>query len=328
MSNIVDAFFISAIVINTLISFKKPEYGVASYLVLSFICPHLRFLGPAIPYEIAAFLPVVFACSYVSKFKFRFRLEYFFFLSYLVFGIFSTCVSVWIHGANVLWIPIAGFIRVLVVLILIREFLSTNTISKLLCVVIFVNMLVALSQVFMEGAIDITYKLYSKEIGGGVLDQYMEEGFIPRATGTLVSPVNLGVISLISFSVSYQRIISGFNSIYDKILLSSSIVTGIVSLSKTSIIGIPIIFITGLGVTLLKFVIRGGVFNIWSLPKITTAFSVVSVLAWWLVSYLKDLGFTIIRYLGFILNPLKSFDTRYGSGSTTLDKTIEVTMDN
>jgi hypothetical protein len=328
MTLLIDTAILALVAGNTLLAFYSPKKAVGLYALSALIFPHLRVFGPAVSYEIAAFIPVGFVCFYRSRYRIRPRLEYHLLAVYFIIAVAATVLSVARFGTSVLWIPILGWLRFLFLLVLFNEFVDRETIFKVLAVAITVNVIVAVPQLFVPGALEVSHQLYAKE-SQTVLDNYMEMGVIPRAPGTLGSPVNLGVLSLISFALAFERIMrSGYTlgRIFAAVVATSA---GMLALSKTAILGIPLIFATG---ALLKF--SSSLFQkIHISPKglFTTLglFSVGGVGMWQFITYLNESGFNIIRYTIFLQNPFRAFETRYsGTGNTTLDVTMEVVSAN
>jgi hypothetical protein len=328
MTLLIDIAILTLVAGNTLLAFYSPKKAVGLYALSALVSPHLRVFGPAVSYEIAAFIPVGFVCFYLSRYRIRPQLEYNLLAVYFIIAVAATVLSVARFGASVLWIPILGWLRFLFLLVLFNEFVDRGTIFKVLAAAITVNLIVATSQLFVPGALEMSHQLYAKE-SQTVLDKYLEKGLIPRAPGTLGSPVNLGVLSLISFALAFERIMRlGYTlrRIFVAVVATS---TGILALSKTAILGIPLIFATGALLKLSGSLVQKISVSLRGLLVTLGLLSLSGIGVWQLITYLSERGLNIIRYIGFLQDPLRAFETRYaGTGNTTLDVTMEVVSAN
>lgn len=328
MTLLIDAVILALVAGNTLLAFYSPKKAVGLYALSALISPHLRVFGPAVSYEIAAFIPVGFVCFYRSRYRIRPRLEYHLLAVYFIIAVAATVLSVARFGTSVLWIPILGWLRFLFLLVLFNEFVDRETIFKVIAAAITVNLIVAVPQLFVPGALEVSHQLYAKE-SQAVLDNYLDRGVIPRATGTLGSPVNLGVLSLISFALAFERITRLGYTLRRTFTAVVATSAGILALSKTAILGIPLIFATG---TLLKFsTTLFGKIRV-SPKRLSTTLGLLSlggIGLWQLITFLNESGLNIIRYISFLDDPLRAFETRYaGTENTTLDVTMEVVKAN
>jgi hypothetical protein len=324
MSLLIDIAVLVLVVGNSLLAFYRPKQAVGVYAFLALVSPHLRILGPAVSYEIAAFIPVSFICFFISRFKVNNHIEYGVLAAYFIVAISATVLSVIRFGTSVLWIPILGWMRFFFLLVLFNEFVDRETIFKVFAVAIAVNLIVAISQLFVPGALEVTHQLYAKE-SQAVLDRYLERGLIPRAPGTLGSPVNLGVLSLISFALAYERIMRLGYTLRRILIAVAATSAGILALSKTAILGIPLIFTTGAVLKFLRNLVQKRSLSLRRLSMTLVLLSLGGIGVWQFITYLSERGLNIIRYISFLQDPLRAFETRYtGTGSTTLDATMEV----
>jgi len=312
---------------NVLFTFFRPRQGVAFYLLMALVAPHLQLGGTAVSYEILGFLPVGGVAFYRNGFRAELKAEHWLWIVYLILAIAATLLSVMRFGASVRWIAILGWGRAFFLFVLICTLLNRKSIFRVLSAAVVINLVVAAAQLFVSGAIEVTHALYAKE-SQTVLSRYLERGVIPRAPGTLGSPVNLGSLSLLTFAVAYERILRvGYQRLTTFIALAA-VMAGGLAISKTAILGIPLILVMGMVLRFGQKIVSGFRIVPRRLARATTVAAAGGVGIWYLVRVLNEAGFGILYYLGFVLNPLKAFETRYGGDDAGLNKTIEVAMEN
>jgi hypothetical protein len=247
--------------------------------------------------------------------------------SYFVLAVVATLLSVSRFGAEVKWLAIFGWGRALFLFVLISTILDRERIFQVLSAAIVINMFVAAAQLFISGAVDVTYALYAKE-SQTVLAGYLEQGFIPRATGTLGSPVNLGVFALVTFAVACERILCLGYTVRRVAVALSAMITGVLALSKTVVLGIPVVLGVAIVLRLGQTIVRGPRL----VPRRMLAFSTVAAAGgvgiWYLVQFLSQAGINILRYIAFLQNPLAALETRYAASEGNLEATMDVAMEN
>lgn len=120
--------------------------------------------------------------------------------------------------------------------------ISKDYLEKILLTVICINMVLVIIQIIFPQSVLMFYNFYFKE--SLVLLKYiLKIGRFVRTTGSFGTLVNLGIFSLISFTFFYTKILELDFRKEIIIGLICSIVCGISSLTKTFIIGMPIIII-------------------------------------------------------------------------------------
>lgn len=327
MTAVVNFLILGTLVGNVLLALFRPRQGVAAYLLLAFVAPHFHLGGTAISYEILGFLPVGGAAFYRNGFRFQLKAEHWLWIGYFVVAAAATLLSVIRFGAGVRWIAMVGWGRAFFLFVLISTVLNREGIFRVLSAAVVFNLVVAAAQLFIPGAIETTHTLYAKE-SQDVLAQYLERGFIPRAPGTLGSPVNLGALALLTFAVAYERILRRGYSKQSAFIVLASVIAGGLAISKTAILGIPLILALGLALRFGQKLVSGFRIVPRRLVRATTVVAAGGIGVWYMVRALSEAGFSILYYLGFILNPLEAFETRYSGEGAVLNKTIEVTMEN
>lgn len=326
MMALVNVAVLCALVGNTLLCFFSPRRGLTVYIILSFVSPHFQVGGTPLPYEILSFPSVFFITLYRNKLQVFFRVEHGIWLIYFIISIFATLFSISKYGSGVRWIAISGWVRAFVFFLIFSTVLDRRSIYYSFFVSMVINFVASVAQIFIPGAIDITHALYSEEYMS-VLDRYLEEGGIPRAVGTMGTPVDLGALSLIAFGISYDRLLRLKYNYKFFISILISICVGIMALSKTSILGIPILLMLGVffnsGLNFYNFF----VFYPTRYIYLSFLLSFVGFVIYYLGYTLVEYGYNLFYYFEFFRNPLRALESRY-SDSGALGQTIDVAMSN
>ncbi len=312
---------------NIIFSVFRPRQGTAVYVILAFIAPHLRLGGMAVPYEILAFLPVGLIVLYRKRLRIRIKIEHGLWAVYFTLAIAATLHSTYQYGSGVLWIPIFGWARAFIVFLLTVSVLGRQSILWVLILTITVNFVFAVTQPFLPGILDVTHALYSQE-STGPLNRFVERGSITRAVGTFGSPVDLAAVALISFGIAYERILRQEDNKLLVFILVLSASVGVLSLSRTAILGIPLVLVLGIIIQFRQTAVRR--FRIIPRRIASTSLYIIfgSSVLWYLVSILRKSRLNISYPLSFFQKPLAAFETRYAAGSSGLGLTAEVAMEN
>ena len=319
------------VAVNFVIALRKPKVGVWLYLVLIFVIPHSQIAGRSVSYDILGFIPLVASVIFVNKGKVKHpNLLYIIAPLYPALMIFSTWISSTFYGFDIEPLLLFGVTRFCFLLYIFIETLSEKYIYFAVLFVVFVNLVACIYQLyFPQESIGLFYNLYGKETHA-VLRRYYEAGSFARPTGTLLSPVNVGVLVIIAYSICIHRIIKIGGDIYKYVSLALIITTGVVSLTKTALLGVPLL-------TLLAFLVNFFTIRPRSISQIgfnTSSIYGYSILAITLLLVLysaynflqkSGYGYKIIYYISFIFDPMEAFESRY-SESGQLGETIDVTL--
>lgn len=315
---------------NAVLALYRPKTGFVCYVVLALLLPHVPIAGRAITYEILAF-PAVAGAVVVRVGRIRTPAVHSVLLGYLVLVLSATVGSVWRHGAEVEWIRLQGLIRFIALLALAVELLTRSSVKRILMMVLVANLVVAVIQLANPGSVAAFTALYGRE-SQTVLQRYLEHGALIRPTGTLESPINLGAFAVLTLAVGYSDLLRGKASrLQSWLMVVLAMVTGVLSLTKTFMLGAPIVFAVG---GLLKLcesaqaiaagrhgmayrrIIRNGGFLIF-----TTGLIVIVGLE------LYRRGMPIGTYVGALVNPDDIFESRIGLAGS-LQGALSVITDN
>lgn len=316
------------VAINIAVCFKNINKGLLLYLVLAFTFPNTHLGGYIVSYEILAFVPI-FTIFLLKTKKFYFSGVHILIYLYLMLLITSTLVSVNLHTADILWIALLGTVRFALVLFMLTQLMKNykNALGKMLLSVISINLCLVLVQMVFPQSITLFYNLYFRE-ALTPLRYFLEMGFFPRATGSFGSPINLAVISLLAFAYFYAELLKAN---YKKTIIfgcMAALICGILSLTRTFILGLPLIMIAGL---MLKILFPAKWRVVISPQKVLTFTAVVTLLivtGYAGIKFAIEKGVGIMWYLQFLTKPLETFATRYDLQEGALATTMEVIYNN
>lgn len=317
------------LILNIYFMVRNLQVGLFIYIVFSFLLPVIRLGSLDLTYDLFAFFPILIVLLIIRKVIYLKKIYILIYL-YLILLLFSSLISVLLYDTNFNFIAFLGSVRFLLLIIIYSQIINNpdGFFMKVIFTIISVNFFVSIVQLSLPQSVEIFYNLYYRD-SLTPLKEVLYFGEFRRAYGTLGSPINLGTISLISFSYFYSKVLANTANRLVKIGILLSVITGLLSLSKTFIIGLPIIFIIGI---LFKPIIKPSNFSkkdifVNYLKIIITG--IISIIIF-LILYriLKNAGLPIDYYLGFISDPLKAFETRYDSSQGLLTLTNEVIKEN
>jgi len=284
-----------------------------------------------VSYDILAFIPLFLSVIFVERGRVKNpKLLYVIVPLYPILMLFSTWVSNTFYGFSVEPLLLFGVTRFCFVLYIIIEVLDEKHIYNAIISIVFVNFIVCIYQLsFPQESIKLFYDLYGKETHA-VLKRYYEAGSFGRPTGTLLSPVNVGVLVIISYSMCLHRIKKTENKFYNYIALLFIVATGLISLTKTAWIGIPFLTLLLLPLSFVNIVpisISDASFRVTNLKYLPfLAISILGVLYFsYSIMISSEYEYQFLYYISFLYNPLEAFESRYSEGGQ-LAKTIDITL--
>ena len=310
-------FAILIILVQLILLWKHFRTGLLFYILASLTFPNIHILGKIITYEIFNF-PFIFLFGIYWK-KVNLNNNNIILYAYLILLTSSSLISSIFRHIPVGWIAILGVLRFIILFTFMQKCkLTKDNIRNLFASVILINLIVSIIQLTMPSTVDLFYNFYYKD-SFPILQSVKKMGFFTRAFGTFGTPVKVGFFSLITISYFLQTY---KNKLTDFLIILLALLLGLAALSKTFIIGFPIILIL---FTISKFNIKRA--NIFKTTIIIFTFGVVII---YTINYLRNNGFYIDYYLKFIFDPMDAFNTRYGSGSDSglLSTTFDVIKNN
>ena len=285
----------------------------------------------AIPFQYFSFFPLIFAVFARRKVtvpKSMFKMPIPVYLILVTFILIVSLMSTVLTNARTslaepfLFGTFRGMILCLVWLILVTILLTRlsrkeilSLISKIITFLAVANFTACIVQIFI-GLPELFYLLYHSA-SLTPLETVLAMGRFPRAYGLFGSPVNLGALVL---TVSALALILRKRGTY---LLS--LVIAIFSLSKTAILGLPIVTILWFSLKTLGFGETRKQFSTKRVLGIVfVSFAGVIVLLL-LPNILRDRNMPVDYYFKYLRHPIQALESRYdpalGSG---LSETIEV----
>lgn len=315
---------------NLIILHRNFTNGIILYFVLSFIMPNIHFADYILTYELFAFIPV-FILFIIAKKHIIFDNIYYLLYMYLVVMVFSSLIAINRYYSEFNWISFLGYIRFALKAIIFSQIVpqSEKGFERILLVVIITNALVSMIQILFPQTATLFYTLYYRP-SLTPLKEVLDAGRFYRAYGTFGTPVHLGGFSLVSFSFFCTKLI---NNEYGKNIMIGSIcslIAGFLSLTKSFILGLPIIVI--MTIILAPYFIESKTKTVKDiitkqLKKISIVLLVILTVKV-LINKMRDWGLPVNYYLNFLFTPLDAFSSRYDYSSGILSVTREVIRKN
>jgi len=309
------------VLMNAALVLRNLTAGIAAYVVLALVLPHPEIAGRGIAYEILA-LPLVLVAVVVRRPRLAHPKFHLFLGAYLAAVILSTIIGTTTYGTGVEFIRFQGLVRFLLLLSLARELLGRVRIEWILLTVIAINAAMGLAQLLLPGMGRLFFRLYGRS-SQAVLERYALEDVIPRASGTFSSPVILGSVALLALAVAWAALLAERPERRYRWLLVFAGLAGIVSLTKTFLLGAPLVLAGGLLLSLAAHRGRPLRFKPRSAAISFAALLVAGGLVVWVGGVLGGLGFNVSYYLSFLVDPRAALATRYGTGGL-LGGTVDV----
>ena len=238
MLNLMPLAFAAA---NSIFILRNARAGIAMYFALALISPHAHFGAVTVSYEILAF-PTVLLVLLTSSSKVGLRRLHFLLLGYLALIVTSSFLSIATDGTSMEWFRLISMIRYVVLVVMADSFLDRKTVGKVLLFVVVVNLFASGVQMLVPESVGSFHKMYGKS-SQVVLSGFVELGYISRAVGTFGSPVNLAAFCLVVLSIFFARFLNNDRGPATVVGILSSLVTGILSITKLFILGVPAIIV-------------------------------------------------------------------------------------
>lgn len=296
--------------------------SVLIYIIGTFIAPVLRICSSELSFDIIAF-PILLLL-YLSK-GCTFKLSLFkeSLVPYLICYILITLINALRFDASISIATLYAIIRFIFTLYIIKNTWKNRYavfVDKVLQVVMPLNLICCVLQLANLVPVSVFYNFYYKASMTPLM-ACMQAGYFERGYGTFGSPVILGGISALSYGFYLStNVLKQYNVKWNGVKVFVSALCGLMALSKTAIISIPI---TTVFVLIMCFLFYGKN-SAFSLAKTLGIMFAGVIVAGFVVLWLDSRGFFIKYYLGFLSNPLQALASRYGSSSGNLSNTIGV----
>ena len=291
-------------------NFKK---GLLLYTAAIFLAPVFIIASARISFEIL-FFPVVFIISLLKSTKISNDKSLFGYFGYLFLFLIVSMFQIILGNSSFPIMDMYAFFRFMFLVYLFHKNFKTDlvkNIDMILTIVLIVNTVFCVCQ--MSGLLSVRffYNLYYKESLYPLKGQ-LEIGSFSRAFGSFGSPLIIACVSALSFSFYLGTSMFNYEGekVNHKLLkIAMSLVCGILSMSKTVILSIPVIIVVALLYYLIESKKRGKKIKI--LIFFVAGLAVFLIGFFFLANYLNEKGYAINYYLSFLTNPLSSLDTRY-----------------
>lgn len=295
------------------------EHGIVYYTICSILSPHFQMLNIIVSFEIVAFF-IVLLFIFIKKADFLFCLKSRFQICYILFFLIyigSTLVAVIKYDGNASWFSLFGLARWIMIFLMFSNVVKDKSrcYEHILDIVIAVNFVISSIQLLCPNLVDLFYKLYYKS-SMTPLDGVKELGYFNRAYGTFGTPILLGVISVIAYSFYLGKFLEAKEKKQLVVKLLLSLICCLLSMTKTAILGVAIITIS---------VLVGGLFQIFhiKLRRLFLAYAVIAIVGGIIIFVLWRQNFAIGYYLTFLVNPIKSLETRFSPDTGNMAMTLK-----
>jgi len=315
---------------NTVICYRNFNAGLFFYIIGAFTFPNIYFANYIVSYEISAFIPVfvLFLRSYRTK---KVKISNTLILLYMNFILLigASLISINLYDTNISWLSMLGTLRPLLIFFMIFQVMrvSKDYLEKILLTVICINMILVIIQIIFPQSVEMFYNFYFKE-SLIPLEVFLKMGRFTRVTGSFGTPVNLGIFSLISFTFFYVKLLE--LELREEIIIGliCSILCGFSSLTKTFIIGMPIILISTI-IAIIIFPLKIKIkISSKKMVRLLVIVMLVAIMAVGFFQVATKQGFYVNYYFEYLLKPLKALEARYNLDESVLSLTIKAIKNN
>ena len=310
-------YFFILLTINLAYLFRNRLLGLLVYLGICLTAPIIVIGSYRISYEILSFPVICWVCiTYFTINKKNIWLVLYFIYLVIVSILFAV-----INGSDLNYIGFYACFRFVIITSLLMSFVDkfpdkvVNP-DRLLFIIIAINLLASVFQLFQPAWSSLFYDLYWKP-GNEPLEYALEYGFV-RGYGTFGTPIVLGVFSLFVFTYFFV-VKKNFYGIF------ISVVLGLLALSKTFILG-SVIIVTlylFLNCNIKDFNMRIRKRIIFSFFKILLLILFIVLILYLLILYMDRQGIPILQYINLIGDPMAALETRYDAKDGNMIPLIE-----
>ncbi|OFD36885.1 hypothetical protein [Bacillus mycoides] len=318
--------FILLLLILMIVAFLNEKKGIIIYVIFSLLSPNLHLNGMQVSFEIAAFfvifLILIFKRSQIfSLYKNWPHRQWVWIYFFLI--IISSLIAVIKYDSTISWIGIFGYFRVICIIYMLQYVFRENPekqLDNIIAPILTVNLIVSIIQLAMPSSVQLFYDLYYKD-SMTPLKEVLGLGYFNRAYGTFGTPVLLGVFALFSFAVYLGYYVEKKPCRFLTLKILMAVSCGLIALSKTAILGMPMLVITVFILGIFRMV------KIKNKKVLIIPFFIVGI-GYFMVDLLEKAGFAISWYIRFLKHPFEAFGTRYDAGTGILTETYEIINQN
>lgn len=312
--------------INVLVSLRRPADGLSLYIALSLIAPNLSLGAVHLSYEVITAVPIA-AAVLLTAGPGTITTGHAILWSYVSVLLLATLIAFMWQGAQVSWVGLFGYARFAIILSLALGYLTRHALERVLLAVASVNACAAMIQLVFPQSVGVFYTLYFKE-SATPLATFLALGRLTRGSGTFPSPVILGGFSLLAAASFYARFLESGLDVRVLTGLAASLIAGIISTTKTTILGLPIVGVLGPLVHVVVAKKRASDEFARAVVRAAATCLMALMMSIALVASLARAGFDIARYVDYLRHPPAALDARYQEGDGFLEGTFSVIWDN
>lgn len=308
-------------VIHVICGMKSKQQGFFLFMFFSFICPVMKVGSLELSYDILGTVVLFFLILFHDKMKFSLKLSWELYLYFAVL-VLSTILARTFQNGNMNWGSLLGIGRLIILYSILIKYCKAEIVVRAIYASTFVNAVVMMAQYISPSAANWSYELFAKESSQS-LAYSVEIGMLNRLTGTFSNtfPVAFFMLTVITMGICY------YGMTKRKMNLAVSLLAfccGIMSVSKTFLIGFPMIIVLFF---VLSKVLKRKEFSFFKVRNIITIILIgVAVAIFWSIKDRLRMGDTFEYYINVIFSG-DIFDSRYGDTGVT-DAAFQVFQNN
>lgn len=230
---------IIVVLFNCAVYLKDWKKGIFLYFILSYVWPLTRIANTAISYEILGFVflfPAILG-RLISLRNFVLKKSIIIFEMFSAAMILSTIVSAIRHNTSINYILLFAYFRFnVLLLLLLQEDMITNRLKDFFGILVPINFIACLIQVYVPNSYVFFCNLYTKREDAIALI-LRNNGIYTRLYGTFSISTQLAVFSLLATSFYAIRFLFRNNDLKTLSYLTMSIIMGIGSACKSFFLG-------------------------------------------------------------------------------------------
>lgn len=302
--------------------FKNLKTCVFIYVLSLFIAPVLNIQSLGLGFDIWAF-PFIVLFYLIRKKSITIKLNSHSLIPYFIIYSLIIIINSLIFDSEISIASLYATFRFIFTISLIFDVWENEIlyyVDKVLGVVLLLNLLCAILQITKIVPVKIFYDLYYKASSTPLMS-VLELGYFNRAYGTFSSPVILGGVSALAYGIYISAFINDQNKLKFVVpKMIACVICGIMALSKTAILSIPIITILNYA----YFLFFNKNIKRTNLIKNIAFIAIGFIGLLFVVVWMEKNGLFIEWYLKYLKNPFEALTTRYDKDSGILKETLKI----
>lgn len=308
-------------------SFLNYKISIFLYVVGLFVSPVLHYGTLYLSFDVWCFPILCLIILIKYKRNLRLKVDRYSLLPYFLAFLAISAFHMIVYQTEISLPTTYAILRFVFTIAIIKkawQYEWTFWLDKVLTAVLVLNLACCVVQLTNLVSVETFYGLYYKSSMTPLATE-LTAGKFARAYGTTGTPVYLGAIAALSYAFYMPVCLENEKKIrFGTCKLFIAAVCGVLALSKTAILSIPLITLF----SLLLYVVNGKKRSAKNLMRFLLVVVCALLILAGAVMWLSKEGFYIQYYLEFLKDPLKAFETRYDSESGILSGAMEVIKDN